>query len=144
MLRAFFSIERCLSLVQSRVTAGKTYKFVIFARPDVVYSSYLPRISEVVSGSHVLGTKFVDRFAVGGLDAIRVWASRMDSALEYIERGNLSHVRSAMFEKTAMGLHAENLLLYHLRKFNIHRREMRGFCFNRVRANGLYRKDCPG
>jgi len=127
MLRQLYSIEQCYRLIESySKEKAKQYDFHIFSRPDVHYlPPGIPDIRPLVKGSASVATRFYDRFAAGHPQAIKVWAHRMLSATNFLED-----------TKPGVGLHAEKLLLYHLKKNNVSLIEIQHFCFFRVRANG--------
>lgn len=74
--------------------------------------------------------------------AVKIWAYRMESALELVHT-NWSRTTHWAYSKGLKGLHSENLVVFHLNKMHIKYHDIRNFCFLRVRANGMTRKDCP-
>lgn len=150
VLRAQFSIERCLEVVQRRIQAGALYNLIMFSRPDVMYSRRhpLPNLNLLHLNDQNVASVFVDRFVVGKLSPIRIWASRMQSAIDFLHPNTwdpeLSKIlqKNPVWRKGRQGLHAENLLTYHLTKHNIQVIHLSNFCFNRVRANLRVQIDC--
>jgi len=56
---------------------------------------------------------------------------------------NCAGINHASCRKAQAGtLHAENLVCYHLARHRIKRVDLKGFCFDRVRGNGVTRHDC--
>lgn len=134
-LRALYSIEECYKLIPN----PSSYTYIMFARPDVVYVRKLPDIRSLVRDNKTIGVKFLDRFAIGFPEVIRVWAFRMQAAEKYLS----SKWDPRTHREHSRGLHSENLVKYVLYTSGITRKDVGGFCFIRVRGGGCFKQlDC--